>query len=88
VAGETVLQHVARSFEKQYVDPQPAIAQYLQLFFEVGKEAAFANVYDEGGAPDAFVIFTGRNQPRESWQHGDRKIVNAKIPEVLEGIRR
>src|SRR5207247_10263729 len=26
---KTVLQHVARSFEKQYVDPQPAIAQYL-----------------------------------------------------------
>ena len=86
--AETVLEHLAGSLQKQDVDLQSSFTQYPQLFCKVGEEGAFANVDNEGRTPDALLVITGLNQSGKRRQHCDRKIVDAKITEVLERIRR
>src|ERR1051326_3051281 len=84
--AETILQHVVGSFEEQHDDVQARRTQRIELFFKVGEKLTFANVDDEGGAGDAFLVVVVGNEAAEGRQHHDGQVVDAEISQVLKSV--
>src|SRR5690348_12097963 len=84
--AETILKNVVGSFEEKNNDVQTGSTQCFELFFEIGKKPAFANVDNERGARDPFLVIIAGNEPAESRQHRDGQVVDAEVSEVLKSV--
>jgi hypothetical protein len=87
--GKPALKDLIGSFEKHNERTKSFLPQPSDLFKKVIEKMSFSYAYYQCGLFDRHVRFIiGLQQARKRRKHRHREVVDAKIPEVFERVRR